>query len=307
LKRTTALITVALAVFLVFRFMCVIALSQESIITEKEAMLEEKTGELARVTKEKAGLEEESRRDREAFKDFAQRAIAVLPPSIGGPITKAVEKVMIGEFSANDLAKMPLSEKEEVLRKYYQSREEKYPLSGYSLAYPDWIYPVRYPEKSYVSTEFTPDDVFVFYNAERNAWEKMRRKHPAVDISSPDDSGVLSVADGIVTFVQRSKADKAAYSDTYGNNISVGYVLADGSKVYTNYAHLSEILVKTGQAVKRGQVIGTMGNTGFSFGRHLHFEVRKELSSYEYEYRNPFTNSMRGRVVYTTNFDGKFE
>lgn len=46
---------------------------------------------------------------------------------------------------------------------------------------------------------------------------------------------------------------------------------------WTLYGHLSKINVKVGDQVRRGQVIGLEGNTGFSFGSHLHFEIKKSF------------------------------
>ncbi len=50
--------------------------------------------------------------------------------------------------------------------------------------------------------------------------------------------------------------------------------LAHPNGYYTLYAHLSQVAVKDGDAVAKGQRIGRMGNTGNSYGSHLHFEVR---------------------------------
>lgn len=57
----------------------------------------------------------------------------------------------------------------------------------------------------------------------------------------------------------------------YGNYV----MIAHNNNVVTLYAHMESVAVNRGQAVKKGQTIGKMGNTGNSFGAHLHFEVRQ--------------------------------
>lgn len=64
----------------------------------------------------------------------------------------------------------------------------------------------------------------------------------------------------------------------YGNYVKIRH----DNGMYTLYAHMkyNSVNVKVGQRVSRGQVIGYMGNTGYSFGAHLHFEVRDENDKY---------------------------
>lgn len=79
----------------------------------------------------------------------------------------------------------------------------------------------------------------------------------AVDVGTK----VRASGDGIV--------EKAYYSESYGYNILIDH--KNGMK--TRYAHLSELRVKKGQTVDKGDLIGFSGNTGDSTGPHLHFEV----------------------------------
>lgn len=92
---------------------------------------------------------------------------------------------------------------------------------------------------------------------------KTHRVHSGTDIAMPMGAYIIAANDGIVT--------KAGYSTTgYGNMVLIDH----GGGVSTLYGHGSEILVQTGQTVKRGDIIMKAGSTGWSTGPHLHFEVR---------------------------------
>jgi murein DD-endopeptidase MepM/ murein hydrolase activator NlpD len=89
----------------------------------------------------------------------------------------------------------------------------------------------------------------------------LREFHKGLDISSREGTRVIAPADGIVTFTGKN--------GLYGNMIKIDH----GHGIVTRYGHLEKILKKRGEAVKRGDVIGLMGNTGRSTGPHLHYEV----------------------------------
>ena len=94
---------------------------------------------------------------------------------------------------------------------------------------------------------------------------------------------IYSAFSGTVTSVNNScghvhyGAECAHYS-TYGNSI---YVKSDDGKIHAIYGHLKQnsILVKSGDKVEKGQPLASMGSSGYSTGKHLHFEVRKSNSS----------------------------
>ena len=86
--------------------------------------------------------------------------------------------------------------------------------------------------------------------------------HEGLDFSASIGTPVYATADGEITVAKREAG--------YGNCIDIDH----GYNYLTRYAHLSEILVKEGSQVKRGQMIGKVGSTGKSTGPHLHYEVR---------------------------------
>jgi peptidoglycan hydrolase CwlO-like protein len=93
------------------------------------------------------------------------------------------------------------------------------------------------------------------------------RFHYGIDIGKRGSSvPVVAAADGYVF--------RSYYSDTYGNVIFITHVI-DGQVYTTVYAHLESRLVGEGQTVSKGQMIGYMGNTGRSYGAHLHFELHR--------------------------------
>lgn len=88
--------------------------------------------------------------------------------------------------------------------------------------------------------------------------------HYGVDLANKIGTPVVAAADGVVF--------KASPLSTYGNVIMITHSI-NGHTFTTVYAHLSGYNSAVGQSVKKGQVIGYMGNTGRSFGSHLHFEI----------------------------------
>lgn len=99
--------------------------------------------------------------------------------------------------------------------------------------------------------------------------------HAAIDFRAMEGTPVFAAEDGTVSMIhnwdgKRTEGD----TNSYGNMVKLKHADYNGSTLETLYAHLNSISVKKGQAVKAGDLIGYSGNTGNSFGAHLHFEVR---------------------------------
>lgn len=103
--------------------------------------------------------------------------------------------------------------------------------------------------------------------------------HGGVDIGADVGTGVLAAEDGVVT--------KAGVGTGYGNVIYVDH----RGGFQTRYAHLSEMKVKVGDIVKKGELIGESGKTGNASGPdilpHLHFEIRKADENGAYQTLDP--------------------
>ncbi len=92
---------------------------------------------------------------------------------------------------------------------------------------------------------------------------KQGRMHEGIDIAAPVGTPVVAPAEGTVVF--------AGHKGGYGLTV----VLEHDGKFSTLYGHNSELFVKTGDVVQKGQGISLTGNTGHSTGPHLHYEVHK--------------------------------
>ncbi len=86
--------------------------------------------------------------------------------------------------------------------------------------------------------------------------------HPGIDIANDMGTPIVATADGVVEYAGWN-------SGGYGNMVDINH----GNGLMTRYGHASQVVVSTGQQVKRGQLIAYMGSTGFSTGPHVHYEV----------------------------------
>ncbi len=91
---------------------------------------------------------------------------------------------------------------------------------------------------------------------------KVKKMHPGIDFAASIGTPVYATADGTVTLVD------VKFSG-YGKQVMIDH----GFGYRTRYAHMHDFAVKKGQQVKRGDLIGYVGNTGLSTAPHLHYEV----------------------------------
>ena len=92
---------------------------------------------------------------------------------------------------------------------------------------------------------------------------RLRQFHQGLDIAAPRGSPVAAAFGGKVLFT--------GWYGGYGKLV----ILDHGKGLSSLYGHLSAILVKPGQTVARGEIVGRVGSTGYSTGSHLHYEIRQ--------------------------------
>lgn len=100
-------------------------------------------------------------------------------------------------------------------------------------------------------------------------WEQM---HYGIDIAAQGNVSIQAAAAG--------KVVKSYYSASYGNVVFIAHQI--NGKLYTTvYAHMKDRTVQAGDQVQTGQLVGHMGNTGHSYGQHLHFELHNVEWNFE--------------------------
>jgi murein DD-endopeptidase MepM/ murein hydrolase activator NlpD len=128
----------------------------------------------------------------------------------------------------------------------------------------------------------TSDYRFGYYDSKTNSL------HTGLDIVAPMRQPVLAVGDGEVVFSGYGLMNGAGdRDDPYGIAVMIKHSFSfEGRAIYSVYGHLDNTLVGTGQMVKSGEQIGSIGVTGSTSGPHLHFEVRVQ-KGYDAIVENP--------------------
>ncbi|MGQ1908493.1 peptidoglycan DD-metalloendopeptidase family protein [Marinifilum sp. RC60d5] len=121
---------------------------------------------------------------------------------------------------------------------------------------------------------------------------KTKKFHDGMDFTGKIGTPIYATGDGVVKQARKERG--------YGKKI----VIDHGYGYTTLYAHLSSYRVKKGQKVKRGEIIGELGNTGISTGPHLHYEVRKNrktLNPINYYFNDITSDEYDSMVAYAEN------
>ncbi len=121
-----------------------------------------------------------------------------------------------------------------------------------------------------------PADQFVLTSPFGNRVSPFTRAadfHKGLDLSAPTGTPVYATADGVVTFAGRYPISQSVAWWRFGNVVTIKHA----DRFVTIYGHCEEVKVRAGQEVRQGEVVATVGSTGWSTNSHLHYEVRSDL------------------------------
>ncbi len=234
-----------------------IAEHDDAIVTKLEKNIENISIKLAEIEdvktrlRTKVGELDSAKKEYEAKKQEQVDARSVVEASeskIQGELNK-VQAIVNGLDSESAEYQAAIDKREEAILELENKLSDRNVYYGSGNA-GDMCWPLPYDDV-YVSSRF------------KIRWG---RQHNGIDTcrwSGTQGADVVSVKDGTI------EVACWGWGGGYGNYVVVNH----GDGVLTYYAHLSNITVSVGQSVKQGQVIGQAGNTGYSFGAHLHFGI----------------------------------
>lgn len=144
-----------------------------------------------------------------------------------------------------------------------------------------------------------PADQFVLtspFGTRTSPFTRAAETHKGLDLSAPTGTPVFATADGVVSFAGRYPIRESIAWWRFGNVVVVNHA----DRFITIFGHLESIKVKSGQQVKQGDIIATVGSTGWSTNSHLHYEVRSDLEQ-------PGTYLPIDPCIYILNYQWKNE
>jgi murein DD-endopeptidase MepM/ murein hydrolase activator NlpD len=128
---------------------------------------------------------------------------------------------------------------------------------------------------------------------------KIRKFHYGMDFSAPTGTKIFATGNGVVKEVK-------TFRNGYGKSIKIDH----GYGFATLYGHLNSFNVKKGQKIKRGDVIGFVGNTGTSTAPHLHYEVHKKgkaVNPIHYYFQDLTADEYEKMVAISSNMGQSFD
>jgi len=217
-----------------------------------ETKLDELNSAISNLKGQMAELIEKEKKVRMVF-GLPQVDTQIRRLGVGGPMPSklvdvgpAVEQMYVVESELDKLLRQARFEKEN-FEEIYSSLSERKKILDHT--------PSIKPTSGYLSCGF---------GMRIDPFTGRKQPHQGVDLAADVGTPVYAPADGIVSYVGRDVG--------LGKLVRINHL----HNYITVYAHLSRIAVKRGQYVRRGQIIGVVGNTGYSTGPHLHYEVHHQ-------------------------------
>jgi murein DD-endopeptidase MepM/ murein hydrolase activator NlpD len=121
------------------------------------------------------------------------------------------------------------------------------------------------------------------FGRRRSPFTKEFELHSGLDLAAPLGNEIRSPADGVVVFAGQYSMGRSIDWWRYGNLV----IVRNGERFVTLFGHCQEIKVRPGQKVRQGEVLATVGNTGWSTSPHLHYEVRRKSDDDQWVPVNP--------------------
>jgi len=255
---SAAIVTGALFLTVSYRFLD--SPKEKSLRAELDNMRENFDGLKGRMNEIKGKLTELEKRDNEIYRVIFE-ASPIPDSTREGKIDKDEEASQLSSFASSDIIASTAGLLKELVNrvqaqsKSYEEIDELVKNKQKMLVSIPAIQPVANKDLNRIASGFgyRIDPIY-----------KTVKFHAGLDFSAPSGTPIYATGDGVV--------EEASLSDVgYGNHV----VIRHGYGYKTLYGHMLRMKVKTGQAVKRGDVVGWVGSTGKSTGPHCHYEVIK--------------------------------
>jgi len=255
---SAAIVTGVLFLSVSYRFLD--SPKEKSLRREIDNMKEQYDALQHRMNEAKSQLSELQRRDNQIYRVIFE-ASPIPDSTRSGKIEKDEELAQLQSFASSDIISSTAVLLKELMNRI-KSQEKSYgeiddlvKNKQQMLASIPAIQPVSNKDLNRIASGFgyRIDPIY-----------KTVKFHAGLDFTAPSGTPIYATGDGTV--------EEASLSDVgYGNHV----VVRHGYGYKTLYGHMLRTKVKTGQAVKRGDVLGWVGSTGKSTGPHCHYEVMK--------------------------------